>query len=280
MAGAPKGGPRVLVHADESCLGNDSSKPSPGGNAALIEAPAGDSVARWDFYESSPQTTNNKMALAGAIATLEWIRRQWKRARVVYVSDSQYLVKGMSEWVAGWEARGWKRKSGVLENQELWKKLVQAAAAHEVEWRWIEGHAGHAKNEYADVLATSAAERQARSNGLVPSAFDTWLAQERARGRYADYDPDQELHERLKDGVPANTHFLNVLPDGAAAPPVDRIPLYEVYMRMAEELAKRSTCARLQVGTVVTDQVLENVLAIGYNGNARGLPNKCDSRSE
>ena len=196
-AGGGRGGPRVLVHADESCLGNDSSKPSPGGNAALIEAPAGDSVARWDFYESSPQTTNNKMALAGAIATLEWIRRQWKRARVVYVSDSQYLVKGMSEWVAGWEARGWKRKSGVLENQELWKKLVQAAAAHEVEWRWIEGHAGHAKNEYADVLATRAAERQARSNGLVPSAFDTWLAQERARRRYADYDPDQELHERL-----------------------------------------------------------------------------------
>src|SRR5437762_5714825 len=59
--------------------------------------------------------------------------------------------------------------------------------------------------------------------------------------------------------------------------PVDRIPLYEVYMRMAEELAKRSTCVRLQVGTVVTDQRLENVLAIGYNGNARGLPNKCDS---
>ena len=81
----------------------------------------------------------------------------------------------------------------------------------------------------------------------------------------------------FKDGVPANTHFLNVLPDGAAAPPVDRIPLYEVYMRMAEELAKRSTCVRLQVGTVVTDQRLENVLAIGYNGNARGLPNKCDS---
>ncbi|HYR30830.1 MAG TPA: deaminase [Gemmatimonadales bacterium] len=80
-----------------------------------------------------------------------------------------------------------------------------------------------------------------------------------------------------KDGVAGNTHFLNVLPDGAAAPAGDRIPLYEVYMRMAEELAKRSTCARLQVGTVVTDQVLENVLAIGYNGNARGLPNKCDS---
>lgn len=81
----------------------------------------------------------------------------------------------------------------------------------------------------------------------------------------------------FKDGVPANTHFLNVLADGTPAPPVERVPLYEVYMRMAEELAKRSTCTRLQVGTVVTDQRLENVLAIGYNGNARGLPNKCDS---
>ena len=80
-----------------------------------------------------------------------------------------------------------------------------------------------------------------------------------------------------KDGVPANTHALNLLPDGTSAPAVERIPLYEVYMRMAEELAKRSTCARLQVGTVITDQRLENVLAIGYNGNARGLPNKCDS---
>ena len=194
MAGAPT--TSVLVHADESCLGNDSSKPSPGGNAALIEAPAGDSVARWDFYEYSPQTTNNKMALAGAIAALEWIRRQWQHARVVYVSDSQYLTKGMTEWVKGWEARGWKRKGGTLENQELWQKLVQAAAAHRVEWRWIEGHAGHAKNEYANDLAMRAAERQERSNGLVPSGFDTWLDRQRARGHYADFDPDRELHER------------------------------------------------------------------------------------
>jgi len=195
MAGAPSPTSSVLVHADESCLGNDSSKPSPGGNAALIEAPAGDSVARWDFYEYSPQTTNNKMALAGAIAALEWIRRQWRHAQVVYLSDSQYLIKGMTEWVKGWEARGWKRKGGTLENQELWQKLVQAAAAHQVSWRWIEGHAGHAKNEYANDLAVRAAERQERSNGLVPSGFDTWLDQQRARGQYTNYDPDQELHE-------------------------------------------------------------------------------------
>ena len=79
-----------------------------------------------------------------------------------------------------------------------------------------------------------------------------------------------------KDGVEANTHYLNGLTNGTPAA-TERIPLYEVYMRMAEELAKRSTCARLQVGTVVTNQALENVLAIGYNGNARGLPNRCDS---
>jgi ribonuclease HI len=185
----------VLVHADESCLGNDRSKPSPGGNAALIEAPAGDSVARWDFFESSPQTTNNRMALAGAIAVLEWLRRQWRSARVRYVSDSEYLVKGMREWVPGWQQRGWKRKGGVLENVELWQKLVQAADAHTMTWEWVRGHAEHVKNEYADSLAVRAAETQERSNGLVPSGFDTWLAQQRARGRFVEYDPDREVRE-------------------------------------------------------------------------------------
>jgi len=82
-----------------------------------------------------------------------------------------------------------------------------------------------------------------------------------------------------KDGVPENAHPLNLLEvDADPEPPsVERPPLYEVYMRMAEELAKRSTCSRLQVGTVLTDSRLENVVAIGYNGNARGFPNRCDS---
>src|SRR5947207_15311640 len=99
----------------------------------------------------------------------------------------------MSEWVAGWEARGWKRKGGVLENQELWQKLVQAAAAHEVDWRCIEGHAEHAKNEYADTLETRAAERQERSNPMIPYGGDACLVHEPTRGRYRDYDPDNEL---------------------------------------------------------------------------------------
>jgi dCMP deaminase len=82
------------------------------------------------------------------------------------------------------------------------------------------------------------------------------------------------------DAVDENTHPLNLRRAGVEAGPpgvVERIPLYEVYMRMAEELAKRSTCARARVGTVITDASLSNVLGIGYNGNASGLPNRCDS---
>jgi dCMP deaminase len=85
----------------------------------------------------------------------------------------------------------------------------------------------------------------------------------------------------FKDLIPANTHALNVVSEvdeeTVRGHVVDRPPLFEVYMRMAEELAKRSTCARLQVGTVITSPNLENVVAIGYNGNVRGFPNECDS---
>ena len=83
-----------------------------------------------------------------------------------------------------------------------------------------------------------------------------------------------------KDGVAENRHPLNLMVQEAGVDvesTIDRPPLFEVYMRMAEELAKRSTCARLQVGTVITDEHLENVVAIGYNGNAKGFPNQCDS---
>lgn len=89
-------------------------------------------------------------------------------------------------------------------------------------------------------------------------------------------DPDPQALD-VRDGVSANRHPLNLVARGEGEGAVTRLPLYEVYMRMAEELAKRSTCARLRVGTVITDGLLENVVAIGYNGNARGLPNRCDA---
>lgn len=82
---------------------------------------------------------------------------------------------------------------------------------------------------------------------------------------------------RPKDGVEENRHPMNLTDEPIDGGTPDRPPLYEVYMRMAEELAKRSTCKRLQVGTVITDVRLENVVAIGYNGNARGFANRCDT---
>ena len=186
---------KAIVHLDESCLGNGREGANPGGAGGLIETRTPRGLIRRDFYIHSPGTTNNRMALAGAIAALEWIRRQWQHAHVRYVSDSEYLVKGMNEWVAGWQTRGWRRKTGALENVELWQKLDQATAAHAVVWKWVRGHADHPKNEYADYMAQGAAERQERSNGLVASGFDTWLAQQRARGKYQSYDPDREVHE-------------------------------------------------------------------------------------
>jgi ribonuclease HI len=103
----------------------------------------------------------------------------------------------MTEWVPGWVSRGWRRRGGAIENLPLWQKLVQAAAGHTIVWRWVRGHAGHPKNEYANALAMQAAQAQERSNGLVPSRFDAWLAERRARGQYRDYDPDRDFSERL-----------------------------------------------------------------------------------
>jgi len=182
------------VHADESCLGNGMEPPNPGGAACLIESrsPRG-VVVRRDLWISSPDTTNNRMALSGAIACLTQLARKGRRLQVRYVSDSQYLVKGMREWIAGWEARGWRRKGGAIENLELWRALQHADARLEVRWEWVRGHAGHPKNEYANWLAIRAATEQTGSEGLQESSLPAWLAEERARGRYQEYDPDAEL---------------------------------------------------------------------------------------
>jgi ribonuclease HI len=105
---------------------------------------------------------------------------------VRFVSDSQYLVRGVAEWLPGWKARGWRRKTGAIENLELWRELDEALQRHRVETVWVRGHAGHPRNEYANHLATRAAKELTRSGGLVPSGFDAWLAAERERGRYLD----------------------------------------------------------------------------------------------
>lgn len=180
--------PIAIAHLDESCLGNGREGATPGGAAGLVEARAGRTLVRRDFYLSEPDTTNNRMALAGAIAALRLMAGKGNRLRALIVSDSEYLVRGMREWVPGWMARGWKRKSGPIENLELWQDLVAAAALHQTTFTWVRGHAGHPKNEYANDLAVKAAKTQESSGGLVDSGFESWLASHRAGGRYLDYD--------------------------------------------------------------------------------------------
>lgn len=183
--------PRVaVVHLDESCLGNGSDGDNPGGAGALIEIRTSQGVMRRDCYLSAPATTNNRMALAGAIAVLQLLARKEKRMQVLLVSDSEYLVKGIREWVPSWMARNWTRKGGAIENLHLWKALVQSVALHEAQFTWVRGHAGHPKNEYANDLAVMAAKEQVTSDGVVESGFGAWLEAARGRKRYLDYDPD------------------------------------------------------------------------------------------
>ncbi len=129
--------PRLaVVYADESCLGNGREGKNPGGAASLIERWSGESIVREDLYISSPDTTNNRMALAGAIATLSALEVDSARS-LLFVSDSQYLIKGMNEWILGWRARGWKRKGGKIENLELWQTLERTRVPFQVTWRWV-----------------------------------------------------------------------------------------------------------------------------------------------
>jgi ribonuclease HI len=187
----------VVVHADESCLGNGAEELTPGGAGALIELQRAGGIVRRDVYISSPDTTNNRMALCGAIAVLALLAGKGNRLHVLYVSDSEYLVKGMREWVPGWQARGWRRKGGAIENLALWQTLVKVAGKHQTEWAWVRGHAGDPKNEYADHLAVRAAVEQIQSPGAVASNFLTWLAEGQRRGRFTDYDPDADLRRHL-----------------------------------------------------------------------------------
>jgi len=123
------------------------------------------------------------MALRSVIEAFQAISRKGVRFRVTFTSDSQYLVKGMSEWVFGWMSRGWTKKTAPILNLELWKEAVDAVRGHQVSWQWVRGHEGHPQNEYANYLATRAAREQTSSNGLVASKFDEWLAAEREHGR-------------------------------------------------------------------------------------------------
>src|SRR5512146_1705115 len=179
--------PLLSIFADESWLGNGREGSNPGGAAGVIEYvhPGSGNLTRWDYWVSEPATTNNRMALRSVIEAFRGISRKGVNFRVVFTSDSQYLVKGMSEWVFGWMSRGWKKKDGPILNLELWMEAVDTVrgGGHQVSWHWVRGHEGHPQNEYANFLATRAAREQSRSNGIVASQFNEWLAAERSKGR-------------------------------------------------------------------------------------------------
>jgi ribonuclease HI len=193
--------PIAIIHLDESCLGNGRDGQAPGGAGGVIEVRTSQGIQRRDFYLHAADTTNNRMALAGAIAALQLLTRKGKRLRVLMVSDSQYLVKGMREWIPGWIQRNWRRKGGPIENLPLWRALVESTRQHDVQWTWVRGHQGHAKNEYANDLAIAAATEQKTSNGTELSGLPAWLATKQERGLYDAYDPDTAFAdvERLVD---------------------------------------------------------------------------------
>ena len=138
---------RVELFTDGACLGN----PGPGGWGALLRF--GD--CEKELSGGEPMTTNNRMELMAAIAGLEALKRP---CRVELTTDSQYVKRGVEEWMARWRANGWRTSDKQpVKNRELWERLSAAIAGHDVRWHWVKGHAGHAENERVDALAREAA---------------------------------------------------------------------------------------------------------------------------
>ena len=134
----------VIIHTDGACKGN----PGPGGWGAILQTGGGHEKELWG---GEPLTTNNRMEMMAAIMALEALKRP---CRVDLHTDSKYVMQGVTEWMRGWKARGWKTADKKpVKNEDLWRRLDEARNRHEVKWHWVKGHAGHALNERADGLA-------------------------------------------------------------------------------------------------------------------------------
>ncbi len=133
----------VEIFCDGACSGN----PGPGGYGAILRC-AGRVK---EVSGGARDTTNNRMEMTAAIEALRLLTRP---CRVIITTDSQYLVKGMTEWISGWQNKGWlnSKKEPVL-NKDLWEMLLAQTKSHSVQWKWIKGHAGHIENERCDQLA-------------------------------------------------------------------------------------------------------------------------------
>jgi ribonuclease HI len=153
--------PRVTIYTD----GGADPNPGTGGWAAILVDDA--TGAARELSGGEPHTTNNRMELTAAIRGLEALKRP---CHVELFTDSLYLKKGVTQWLPGWIARGWRRKDGELQNEDLWRRLAQLIEIHDVHWDWVKGHAGHTWNERADQLATAAIRAQKGGKGTAASA--------------------------------------------------------------------------------------------------------------
>ncbi|RYF96617.1 MAG: ribonuclease HI, partial [Caulobacteraceae bacterium] len=133
----------VIIHTDGACKGN----PGPGGWGAILQAGG----KTKEISGGEPLTTNNRMELTAAIMALEALTRP---CEIDLHTDSKYVMDGITSWIHGWKARGWKTADKKpVKNDDLWKRLDLARARHDVKWHWVKGHAGHPLNERADQLA-------------------------------------------------------------------------------------------------------------------------------
>ena len=137
--------PRVTIFTDGSCWGN----PGPGGWAAILKY----GKNKREISGGENATTNNRMELRAA---LEALRALTEACQVTLYTDSEYLKRGITEWMPGWKRRNWRRKGGKLANADLWKKLDEEISRHEIIWNWVRGHAGNPMNERVDKLAKKA----------------------------------------------------------------------------------------------------------------------------
>lgn len=158
------------IFADGACEPN----PGPGGWGVIIR----DNILETELSGGEPATTNNRMELMGVIMGLEHVKEP---SQIAVVSDSQYVIRGASQWMAGWKRKGWRRsaKHPVL-NIDLWQRLDAAAAPHQVKWKWVRGHNGHPENERADKLATTALvqQRAEKAFRIAPQRrLPDWAAQ-------------------------------------------------------------------------------------------------------
>ena len=143
----------VEIFSDGACKGN----PGVGGWGALLRI----GETEKELFGGEPNTTNNRMELTAVIEALTVLTRP---CDVVVHTDSQYVQKGISEWIHGWKAKGWKTAAKQpVKNDDLWKQLDKLASQHKVDWRWVKGHAGHVENERADQLANRGVELAIRN---------------------------------------------------------------------------------------------------------------------